>query len=54
MKAKHLTQELLDLIIKLNNNANAYDDDLKETWNDFLRQWDNVKESLDNYIAEDN
>jgi hypothetical protein len=52
MESKKLTQELLELILRLNANANAYDEDLASTWYLLKTQWNRVKLNMDSYIAE--
>ena len=41
------THELLELIIKLDNNMNAYDDDLEETFEELKKQWEVVKKKME-------
>ena len=52
MSVEELNKQLLRLILALNANANAYDDDLPETWRAFLEEKKITDSMLETYIAE--
>jgi len=53
-------KQVNDLILKLASlqaailmNANAYDDDLQESWDLMKEDYENVKKAMDNYIKKE-
>lgn len=50
--SKRVKEELLDLIIAVDKNANAYDDDKEETWEHLKQSWDTVQKLVNRYVQE--
>lgn len=51
-KVNKIILQLASLQAALLANANAYDDDLEETWEALKEDYERVKKSMDTYIEE--
>lgn len=49
---KVITEQILDLMTAIINNANAYDDDKLETWSRVKMEWTLTQVMVDRYIEE--
>lgn len=47
---KEIQQDLLDVVLYLRIHEIAHDDDLKESWINLKKHWDELKEDVDHYI----
>lgn len=52
MTSEQLNIQLLRLITSISSNANAYDDDLADTWETVLKEWRITQSQVNKYIEE--
>jgi hypothetical protein len=51
-ESKDVQAQLLNLILAIEVNAKAYDDDLGDTWNELNKQYELTKQILKEYLEE--
>lgn len=51
-KVTEVTLELMELIFNLRCNAEAFDEDLPETWGHVKYQWSKIQSIMQDYIVE--
>lgn len=47
-----LKKEILELLLTIDRNENAHDDDLQDSYDEVVRQWDLVIVLVDKFIRE--
>lgn len=50
---QNIKLKFLQVLSDLDANCNAYDDDLKETWEKVNKEWEELKSEFDNFLRVD-